>query len=140
MTAAEIDTFFKGYADAFSRQDVEAICGLWDYPAFMSYGGRQAVLDATSFHNNTVALCAFYGGQGLHRAHKEVLEIVRLTETTASVRTADTLFDADDVMIAAWEHVYLLSKTPSGLKAVVALPDNELRVWRDRGTPMGGGG
>jgi hypothetical protein len=54
------------------------------------------------------------------------------------VRTADALFDREGGLITSWEHVYVLSETPSGLRAVAAFPDNELRAWRDVGEPMGG--
>jgi hypothetical protein len=138
MTAAQVDTFFQGYADAFSREDVDEICALWDYPAFMSYDGRQAVLDREQFRRNTISLCAFYRARGLARAEKQVLELARLTPTTASVRTEDRLYDAAGKLIAEWEHVYLLSATADGIRAVAALPDNELRAWRERGTPLGG--
>ncbi len=138
MTAAQVDAFFQGYADAFSREDVDTICALWDYPAFMSYEGRQAVLDRDQFRQNTFGLCAFYRAQGLVRAEKRVLELARLAQTTASVRTEDRLYNAAGELIAEWEHVYLLSATAGGIKAVAALPDNELRAWRDRGTPLGG--
>jgi len=104
----------------------------------MSYGGRQAVLDRDQFHHNTLALCAFYRAQGLARAEKQVLELSRLTATTASVRTEDRLFDAAGGLIAEWEHVYLLSATADGIKVVAALPDNELHAWRELGTPLGG--
>jgi hypothetical protein len=138
MTASEIDNFFQSYAAAFSRRDVDAICGLWDYPGFMSYQGKQAVLEREAFRRNTESLCAFYAARGLARAEKQVLEIGRLTDTTASVRTADTLFDAQGELITRWEHVYVLSETAQGLKAVAAFPDNELKAWRDLGAPMGG--
>jgi hypothetical protein len=138
MTATQVDAFFQDYADAFSRQDIDRVCELWDYPAFMSYAGRQAVLDRPAFRRNTAALCDFYRGQGLARAEKQVLELARLTATTATVRTQDRLFDADGRLITEWEHVYLLSETPAGIKVAAALPDNELAAWRERGTPLGG--
>ena len=138
MTAGQVHSFFKKYAQAFTDGDVDAICGLWDYPAFMSYDGRQAVLDAESFRVNTRSLMTFYKAQGVVRAEKEVLELTRLTETTASVRTSDTVFDQDGNVVAEWEHVYLLSDTPTGIKVSTALPDGELRAWRSRGTPLGG--
>jgi hypothetical protein len=138
MTAAQVDAFFQGYAAAFSREDVDEICALWDYPAFMSYEGRQAVLDKDQFRQNTFALCAFYRARGLARAEKQVLELARLTPTTASVRTEDRLYNSSGDLIAEWEHVYVLSETANGIKAVAALPDNELRAWRERGTPLGG--
>jgi hypothetical protein len=138
MTATEINSFFQTYADAFSRSDVDGICALWDYPGFMSYQGSQAALDRDAFRRNTISLCAFYAARGLARAEKQVLEIDLMTETTATVRTADTLLDAAGAVITRWEHVYVLSATPGGLRAVAAFPDNELKAWRDLGAPMGG--
>jgi hypothetical protein len=138
MTAAQVDAFFQGYAAAFSREDVDEICALWDYPASMSYEGRQAVLDKDQFRQNTFGVCAFCRARGLIRAEKQVLELARLTPTTASVRTEDRLYNAAGDLIAEWEHVYLLSETADGIRAVAALPDNELRAWREHGTPLGG--
>jgi hypothetical protein len=138
MTAAQVDAFFQDYAAAFSRLDVDCICELWDYPAFFSYEGRQDGLDSEGFRANTVSLCDFYRRQGLARAEKQVLELSRLTPTTAAARTLDRLYDAHSALIAEWEHVYLLSDTPAGIKVCAALPDNELAAWRARGTPLGG--
>jgi hypothetical protein len=138
VTAAQVQTFFKDYADAFSARSVERIQALWSFPAFMCFGGRQMALDSEAFRANTVKLCAFYAAQGVARADKEVLELARLTETTASARTADILRDADGNVVAEWEHVYLLVETADGIRAAAALPDNEVRAWRERGTPLGG--
>jgi hypothetical protein len=137
MTRVEAEDFFAGYAQAFTDMDVDGVCASWSYPAFMAGRGKQAALDEASFRQNTVALCAFYRAQGVARAEKQVLELVRQTETTSTVRTADTLFDATGDVVAAWEHVYLLTETPAGVRVAVALPDGELAAWRSRGTPLG---
>ncbi len=96
-----------------------------------------AALDSNAFRSNTEKLCAFYKRQGAIRAEKEVLELARLTDTTASVRTSDTLFDASGAVVTAWAHVYILSDTGKGIRVAAALPDNEVRAWRERGTPLG---
>jgi hypothetical protein len=137
MTMMDVEHFFTGYAKAFTDMDVDEVCARRSYPAFMAGRGKQAALDEAAFRQNTVALCDFYRAQGVARAEKQVLELVPLTETTATVRTADTLFDAHGDLVAAWEHVYLLTETPSGVRVAVALPDGELAAWRSRGTPLG---
>jgi hypothetical protein len=137
MTMVEVEDFFAGYAKAFTAMDVDEVCARWSYPAFMAGRGKQASLDEAAFRQNTIALCAFYRAQGVARAEKQVLELTRLTETTSTVRTADTLFDSDGDLVAAWEHVYVLTDTPAGVRVAVALPDGELAVWRSRGTPLG---
>jgi hypothetical protein len=82
MTTDQVDGFFQTYARAFSKGDVAAICGLWDYPSVMSYQGRHVALDREAFRRNIESLCAFYAASGLARAKKQVLKIDRLTETT----------------------------------------------------------
>jgi len=137
MTMVEVEDFFTGYAQAFTDMDVDEVCARWSYPAFMAGRGKQAALDEAAFRQNTIALCAFYRAQGVTRAEKQVLELTRLTETTSTVRTADTLFDAEGDLVAAWEHVYVLTETAAGVRVAVALPDAELAAWRSRGTPLG---
>ncbi len=137
MTMLEAQDFFIEYAKAFTDMDVDEVCARWSYPAFMAARGNQTSMDETAFRTNTIALCNFYRAQGVARAEKQVLELVRLTETTSTVRTADTLFDAKGDLVAAWEHVYLLTETPLGVRVAVALPDGELAAWRSRGTPLG---
>ncbi len=138
VTAAQVHGFFKDYADAFSSGAIDRIQAAWSFPAFMCHGGKQTVLDSEAFRANAVKLCAFYAAQGVVRADKEILELSRLTETTASVRTADVLRDAGGGVVAEWEHVYLLVETADGIRVAAALPDNEMRAWRERGTPLGG--
>ena len=138
MTAIEVSEFFTNYAKAFSEQNIEAICELWDYPAFLSIEGQEVVLDPGEFFANTKALCSFHAAQGVVRATKQVLELARLTHTTASVRTQDQLYDQDGELAAEWEHVYLLSRTARRLKAAAATLGGELAAWRARGTPLGG--
>jgi hypothetical protein len=136
MTAVQVHDFFRGYVEAFVGGDIDGICARWDYPALLVFEGRQVSLDREGFRRNAVRLCAFYAAQGLARAEKDVIGFVRLTETTAAVRTRDRLYDAAGMTIAKWEHAYLVSDTPAGLKAAVALPDGEHRAWRQRGTPL----
>jgi hypothetical protein len=138
VTAAQVHSFFKDYADAFSARSVERIQAMWSFPAFMCYGGLQAALDSEAFRANTAKLCAFYAAQGVVRADSDVLELSRLTETTASARVTYALRNAEAGVVAAWEHVYLLVETAQGIRIAAALPDNEVRAWRERGTPLGG--
>jgi len=138
VTAAQVHSFFKDYADAFSSGSVDRIQASWSFPAFMCFGGRQTVFDSEAFRANAVKLCAFYAAQGVVRADNEVLELSRLTDTTASVRTACVLRNAEGGVVAEWEHVYLLVETSDGVRVAAALPDNEVRAWRERGTPLGG--
>ena len=136
MTAVQVHDFFKVYVQAFVDRDIDGICARWDYPAVLVSGGRQVALDREAFRRNLVRLCAFYDAQGLARAEKKVIGFVTLTATTAAVRTRDTLSDVSDALIVEWEHAYLMSDTADGLKVAAALPDDENRAWRERGTPL----
>lgn len=136
MTAIQAHDFFEGYVQAFVNNDVDGICARWGYPAFLAFEGQQVSLDSEAFRRNAVRLCAFYAAQGMARAEKEIIELVRLTESTAAVRTKDRLYDAAGTLIVEWEHAYLMSKTPTGFKVAAALPDGERRAWQERGTPL----
>jgi hypothetical protein len=134
---SEAARFFAAYAEAFGRGDVDALCAMWAYPAYVAARGRRAALDAAGFRDNLVRLCAFYEAQGVASAEKRVVAEEALFPGLRLVRTADRLTGADGAEIAAWEHCYLLSDTSQGLRAVAAMPDGELDAWQARGTPMG---
>jgi hypothetical protein len=136
MTAVQVHDFFDGYARAFANGDIDGICARWDYPALLVFEGQQVSLDREAFRCNAVRLCAFYTAQGMAHAEKDIIGFVPLTETTAAVRTKDRLYDEAGAVIAEWEHAYLMSETPTGIKAAAALPDGERRAWRERGTPL----
>lgn len=136
MTAGQIHDFFTGYVQAFVDRDLDGICARWTYPAVLAHSGRQFALDREAFRHNLVRLCGFYDAQGLARAEKDVIGFVTLTGTTAAVRTRDRVYDAAGTLMAEWEHAYLMSDTADGLKAAVALPDDEHRAWHERGTPL----
>jgi hypothetical protein len=136
MTTGQVQAFFSDYVQAFADQDIDRICSFWGYPAFMVFDGRQIVFDTGAFRTNAVRLCAFYAAQGMTHAEKDVIELVRLTDTTAAVRTRDMLYDANGELVAEWEHAYLLSDTSEGIKVAAAMPDGEVRAWRERGTPL----
>jgi hypothetical protein len=70
------------------------------------------------------------------RADKEIIGFVPLTDSTAAVPTKDRLYDAAGALIVEWEHAYLMSNTPTGIKVAAALPDGERRAWQERGTPL----
>lgn len=136
MVAAFVDALFRDYADAVTDGAVERIQAMWSFPAFMMFDGRQVVLDEAGFRSNTERLCAFYREQGMVRAEYDVLEILCLTPTTASVRTIVRLYDGNDGIVTEWAHVHLLSDTDEGLKIAAALPDEEMRAWSARETSM----
>jgi hypothetical protein len=133
----DIARFFDDYAEAFSRGDAAAVCALWAFPAFFVARGKRVALDEAAFRANTEAILAFYREQGMARADKRLLSADALFEGLWLARTGDRLLDGAERTIAEWEHIYLLSRTDSGLRAVAAMPDGELDAWDARGTPLG---
>lgn len=133
----EIEQFFDDYAAAFSSGDAGAVSALWAFPAFVVARGKRAALDVDVFRANSEALIAFYRAQGMTRADKRVLAAEPLFDGLWLVRTADRMTDSAGAEIASWEHLYLLSRTAEGLRAVAAMPDGELDSWQRRGTPLG---
>jgi len=135
--STELDRLFHAYADAFSRGDAEAVAALWAFPAFFAARGKRAALDEAAFRANAEALIAFYRAQGAARAEKSVLAAEPLSGGLLLVRTTDRLADAGGATVATWEHLYLVSRTADGLRAIAAFRDGELDAWESRGTPLG---
>ena len=133
----ELDRLFDAYADAFGRGDAEAVAALWAFPAFFAARGRSAALDEAAFRANAEALIAFYATAGVRRFEKRVIGAETLFEGLRLVRTADRATGADGRVIAAWEHLYLVSRTAAGLRVAAAFPDGELDAWDANGTPLG---
>ena len=73
----------------------------------------------------------------MERAEKNLLTVNALYPGIVIVRTEDTLFDKDDVLITSWEHVYLLRQTGARWRAIAAIADGEIEAWEKRGTPLG---
>lgn len=132
-----IAALFEAYAEAFSRGDSDAVTASWAFPAFFAARGKRAALDETAFRANCDALIRFYRAQGGVRAEKTVVSAEPLFEGLWLVRTGDRVRDRDGAAIAAWEHLYLVSRTETGLRVVAAFADAELDAWAARGTPLG---
>ena len=130
MTTSQVEVFFQDYVAAFVAQDIDRICALWGYPAFMTYDGQQRAFDPASFKDNAIRLCGFYADQGMTRAEKDMLELVQLTPTVAAVKTADRMYRRDGSLLASWTHAYLLSEAADGIRIVAAMPDDENRAWK----------
>jgi hypothetical protein len=137
MTFKEVQALFDDYAEAFGSGNVDRVCSHWAYPAFFVARGKRAALSEDEFRTNTARLSDFYRKQGVARAAKAILSLDELFPRLALVRTSDRLTNSDGVVVAEWEHGYLLSETPNGLKIVAAMPDQELDLWERRGTPLG---
>jgi hypothetical protein len=137
VTRTQVEAFFDDYAEAFSRRDIDRICELWAYPAFMAARGKAASLDAAQFRSNTEKLCAFYAGRGLARAAKRVLEMHALTSAIAAIVTEDLLYNQHGGEIAKWRHGYLVSEGDAGLAVIAAFPEAELDAWQMQGARLG---
>jgi hypothetical protein len=136
---AQVEAFFAEYATAFSRRDLDRVCELWAYPAFMAARGKAASLDAAQFRANTERLCAFYAERGLARAAKRVLDIHALSNAIAAVATEDRLYNRQGAEIANWRHAYLVSEGEEGLRVIAAFPEAELDAWQKQGRGLAPG-
>ena len=133
----ELVRLFDAYADAFGRGDAKAVAALWAFPAFFAARGRSAALDEASFRANAEALIAFYSKVGVRHFEKRVIGAEMLFEGLRLVRTADRATGSGGRALAAWEHLYLVSRTAAGLRVAAAFPDAELDAWDANGTPLG---
>ena len=137
MTAEAIHAYFRDYVGAFSRGDVDAVVGLWRFPATISTRERTVAFDEPGFRKNVEALCSFYRRQGMAEARKTVSASLHLAPNVASVTTEDSLLDGTGNLIAAWSHGYLLREDEDGIHAIAAIADGEVEAWAARGTPLG---
>jgi hypothetical protein len=137
MTAEAIEAYFGDYVRAFSRCDVDALVGLWRFPATISTRDRTVVFDEPGFRKNVEALCAFYRRQGMAETRKTISGSHHFGSAVASVTTEDALYDRAGNLIAAWSHFYLLREGEDGIRAISAVADSEVEVWAARGTPLG---
>ena len=137
MTAEAIEAYFGDYARAFSRCDVDAVVGLWRFPATVSTGDRITVFDEAGFRKNVEALCDFYRRQGMAEARKTISGSHHFSSAVAAVTTEDALYDRAGGPIAAWSHFYLLRESEAGIRAITAVADAEVEAWAARGTPLG---
>jgi len=134
----DIADFFRTYVDAFARDDIDAVCRAWLFPALIMAPAGNAMREEAPFRDNGVKLMAFYRAQGMASVEGRVLETEILFPGAAKARVAYRLADSSGAEIVSWQHVYLLRLTPAGWRTAVSIADGETAAWTARGVSLGG--
>ncbi|MEL6661655.1 MAG: hypothetical protein AAFR33_01535 [Pseudomonadota bacterium] len=136
----ELSAWCHSYVEAFSAYDIPAIGSHWVFPATLLIKSAPVILKSReAFDANTEKLCVFYRDQGVVRARRELIAVLSMTPTTASIRVEDVMEDTTGAAIATWQAGYTLTKTSNGWRACLADAGGEIAAWAARGTPLGSG-
>jgi hypothetical protein len=136
MLAALTD-FYARYADAFMRQDTDALVAAWSFPAAITGPTGNKMFDAMAFRRNVEALFGFYQRQDVAKATADVAAMHPLGDGVVLGQIDYAMFTAAGAPVAAWQTPYLLRDAGAGLKAFAAVADGEIAAWAARGTPLG---
>lgn len=132
----EAVSFFRSYAEAFERSDIEALRRLWTFPALILTPAGSSALEEAAFRDNGQKLMEFYKTQGVARVDEHVVSAHSLFVDAMEARLTYRLYDAKGAEIVGWEHIYILRRTKDGWRAAMALSDGEIEAWMRRGTPL----
>jgi ketosteroid isomerase-like protein len=138
MTRDALQAVFDAYADAFVRQDADALSAAWMFPALISGPAGGTAFDEALFRRNLAAMFGFYTRQGVGQASARVGDIHSLGDHVVAANIHYALATADGAPIVAWETAYLLRDAGHGPRSFAAVFDGEVAAWAARGTPLGG--
>jgi len=125
----EIGAFFADYAAAFTRGDVDAVCGMWVFPALFVAAAANAASDEATFRAGFGKVLTRQRKLGAEGSTCALVSCAPLYPDVAEARVRYTLRGGDGAPLLAWEHVYLLRRTPAGWRFAAAVQDGEAAAW-----------
>lgn len=128
----QIVGFFKNYVDAFARNDADALSELWDMVGLFPSPTGNFVMEREAFRGHCVKLFDFYRQQGVVRFAGNLISATELFPDVAQARIAYRMHGANDVLIAEWEHVYILRRSACW-RVSLTIADGEMAAWAARG-------
>ena len=134
----DLETWCASYISAFERFDASAIAEHWAFPALTTQSGQSfAFKSADHFAANTEKLLGFYKRQGVASVERRVLSHYEMGANAVAMTVADKMLDAAGNVLAGWQAAYVMKRTGTSWRAVVAIADGEVAAWAERGTPLG---
>ncbi|WP_210528589.1 hypothetical protein [Rubellimicrobium arenae] len=131
----EIGAFFDSYVDAFARWDADAVCDLWEPVGLFPSPAGNFAMDRQTFRDHCATLMDFYRQQGVVRPEGRLLSAAELFPQVAEARVAYQMHGEGGVVVAEWEHVYLLRRTDRW-RVTLTIPDGEMAAWAARGAQL----
>ena len=132
----QIDAFFADYVAAFASNDADALSALWDSVGLFPSPTRNFAMERAAFRDHCVTLMDFYRQQGVVRPEGTLLSATELFPDVAQARMAYRMMGADDALIAAWEHVYILRRTDGQWRVSLTIADGEMAAWAEKGATL----
>lgn len=127
----EIKTFFDNYIEAFANEDADALSELWDSVGLFPSPTGNFSMERSAFRDHCVTLFDFYRQQGVVRPVGQLLSSSELFPNVADARMAYRMLGEGDVVIAEWEHVYILRRTDIW-RVSLTIADGEMAAWAAR--------
>ena len=127
-TQDEIKAFFDSYIDAFARNDADALSEAWDAVGLFPLPTGNFAMERKDFREHLLTLMDFYRQQGVVRPGGELVTVDALFPDVVQARMAYRMLGEGDVLVAAWEHVYILRRTDRW-RVSLTIADGEMAAW-----------
>lgn len=131
----EIRDFFVTYVDAFARRDAKKLSEAWDAVGLFPSPTGNFAMSRDEFGAHLETLLDFYEQQGVVLPVGELLFTEELFPNVVHARMAYRMLGDKDVVIAEWEHVYVLRRSDCW-RISLTIADGEMAAWAERGAQL----
>ena len=131
----EIRDFFVTYVDAFARRDAKKLSEAWDAVGLFPSPTGNFAMSRDEFGAHLETLLDFYEHQGVVLPVGELLFTEELFPNVVHARMAYRMLGDKDVVIAEWEHVYVLRRSDCW-RISLTIADGEMAAWAERGAQL----
>jgi len=127
---------FFAYLSAFRREDASAVSELWEGVGLFPTPTGNFSMDREAFCNHCVTLLDFYQKQGVAEPTGDLISAVELFPSVAQARMAYAMLGSDGMLVACWEHVYILRKSDGQWRVSLTISDDEMAAWAAAGAEL----
>jgi hypothetical protein len=123
----EITKLFESYLQAFLTNHSETVTDFWAFPAYVSWAsGDMAFFTPSQFLAGMIKEIALFNERGVAKDKTEIIEIRRISETSALVRTRDSFSVHGENTPSTGDYFFIVHKFDAGWRIVSALVDDEV--------------
>jgi hypothetical protein len=123
----DISTLFESYLDAFLSGNTETVTDFWAFPAYVSWAtGDMTFFTPAQFLAGMSQEMSLFQERGASKCKTDILEVRRISEMSALVRTRDLFAGKDGTILGSADYVFLIHNFETGWKIVSVLMDDEV--------------
>jgi hypothetical protein len=123
----EVTKLFESYLQAFLTKNHETVTDFWSFPAYVSWAsGDMTIYTPSQFLAGMNQEMAQFNERGAAKHTSEIMEVRRISDTSALVRTQDSFSLHGKIVPEKSDYYFLVHKFDSGWKIVSALIDAEV--------------